>query len=211
MTDPAPLYGNTKVTRADWLTVALDLLVSEGVGEVKVLSISERLGVSRSSFYWYFKSRKDLLDALLEHWQQTNTAQLVRHAKMPAATVTEAVCNIFRCWVDADLFNHKLDFAIREWARRDGAVRRIIDQTDAMRVTSFTAMFTRFDFPDDEAEVRARVMYFMQVGYYALELSEPLEERIKRTRNYVLSFTGRDPAQAEIDALLAYAIKANGG
>lgn len=210
MTEPTPLYGNTKVTRADWLTVAMDLLVSEGVGEVKVLSISERLGVSRSSFYWYFKSRQDLLDALLEQWEQTNTALLIRHAEMPAATITEAVCNISRCWVDPALFNHKLDFAIREWARRDGAVRRVIDQTDAARVAAFAALFERFGYDADEAEVRARVMYYMQVGYYALELSEPIEERMKRVRNYVLSFTGREPQQAEIDALLAYTEKAHG-
>ena len=172
--------------------------------------VDERLGVSRSSFYWYFKSRQDLLDALLEQWEQTNTALLIRHAEMPAATITEAVCNISRCWVDPALFNHKLDFAIREWARRDGAVRRVIDQTDAARVAAFAALFERFGYDADEAEVRARVMYYMQVGYYALELSEPIEERMKRVRNYVLSFTGQEPRQAEIDALLAYTRKAHG-
>ncbi len=210
MTEPTPLYGNTKVTRSDWLTVAMDLLVSEGVAEVKVLPISERLGVSRSSFYWYFKSRQDLLDALLEEWERTNTALLIRHAEMPAATITEAVCNIFRCWVDPALFNHKLDFAIREWARRDGAVRRVIDQTDAARVAAFAALFERFAYDPDEAEVRARVMYYMQVGYYALELSEPIEERKKRVGHYVLSFTGRAPQQAEVDALWAYTDRAHG-
>ncbi|MGC1497874.1 MAG: TetR/AcrR family transcriptional regulator [Sulfitobacter sp.] len=209
MPDPTPLYGNTKVTREDWLNVAMDLLVSEGVAEVKVLSISERLGVSRSSFYWYFKSRQDLLAALLEDWEQANTALLVRHTKMPAATITEAVCNLSRCWVDPALFNHKLDFAVREWARRDGAVRRRIDQTDDARIKAFSALFERFDYGADEAEVRARVMYFMQVGYYALELSEPIAERMKRVHNYVLSFTGQRPKQAEIDALVAYALKAN--
>tara|TARA_R110002072_G_scaffold41779_26_gene116944 strand:+ start:4626 stop:5279 length:654 start_codon:yes stop_codon:yes gene_type:complete len=205
-----PLYGNTKVTREDWLTVALQLLVSKGVGEVKVLSISDRLGVSRSSFYWYFKSRKDLLAALLEDWEQANTALLIRHADMPAATITQAVCNLSRCWINPALFNHKLDFAIREWARRDRAVRRRIDQTDSARVAAFAALFERFDFAPAEAEVRARVMYFMQVGYYALELSEPIEERIKRIHDYVLCFTGQTPRRAEIDALVAYALKANG-
>ncbi|MEM6305513.1 MAG: TetR/AcrR family transcriptional regulator [Pseudomonadota bacterium] len=209
MTDPTPLYGNTKVTRADWLTVAMDLLVCEGVGEVKVLSISEQLGVSRSSFYWYFQSRQDLLDALLSQWEHSNTGQLIAHAEMPAKTITEAVCNTARCWVDPKLFNHKLDFAIREWARRDGRVRRIIDQTDAMRVEAFAAMFERYGYDAAEAEVRARVMYFMQVGYYALDLAEPLEERMKRVRNYVLSFTGQAPGPGEVEGLTAYALKAN--
>ena len=209
MTDPVPLYGNTKVTREDWLNVALDLLISEGVAHVKVLPISERLGVSRSSFYGYFKSRQDLLDALLMNWEQVNTGPLIRQAEMPAASITEAICNIMRCWVDPALFNHTLDFAVREWARRNGAVRRRIDQTDAARVAAFAALFERFDYTATEAEVRARVMYFMQVGYYALELSEPIEERLKRVHDYVLCFTGQTPRKTEVDALVAYSIKAN--
>jgi len=43
-------------------------------------------------------------------------------------------------------------------------------------------MFERFGDDADRAEARARVMYFLQVGYRALELSEPLAERIKRVR-----------------------------
>ncbi|HCQ66057.1 MAG TPA: TetR/AcrR family transcriptional regulator, partial [Rhodobacteraceae bacterium] len=74
-----------KVTRADWLNVARDILVSDGVVEVKVLAIGERLGVSRSSFYWYFKSRRDLLQALLDDWERCNTAVIVDHCRMDAA------------------------------------------------------------------------------------------------------------------------------
>ena len=61
-----PLTGNVKGTRADWLNVAMDVLISHGVEQVKVLALAERMGVSRSSFYWYFKSRQDLLDALTD-------------------------------------------------------------------------------------------------------------------------------------------------
>ena len=60
--------GNVKVTREDWLTVAMDVLLSDGVEQVKVLTLGDRLSVSRSSFYWYFKSRQHLLDALLDQW-----------------------------------------------------------------------------------------------------------------------------------------------
>jgi hypothetical protein len=46
--------SNVKVTRGDWLDVALSAVAIEGVDHVTVLALSERLGVSRSSFYWYF-------------------------------------------------------------------------------------------------------------------------------------------------------------
>ncbi len=197
--------GNTKATRDDWLNVAMDILVSQGVAEVKVLSIGDLLGVSRSSFYWYFKSRKDLLDALLGEWENSNTGVLLRHATMPADTITGAVCNLFRCFIDARLFNHRLDFAVREWARRDGHVRRVIDRTDARRHGAIAEMFGRYGYSPYEADVRARVLYFMQIGYYALDLSEPLEERLSRVEGYLLSFTGRTPRPEEVAEICAYA------
>ena len=39
------LAGNIKVTRDDWLRVAMDILISDGVDSVKVLVIGERLNV----------------------------------------------------------------------------------------------------------------------------------------------------------------------
>ena len=48
--DKEPLTGHIKVTREDWLNVARDTLVNDGVAEVKVLALAERLEVSRSRF-----------------------------------------------------------------------------------------------------------------------------------------------------------------
>lgn len=197
--------GNVKATRDDWLDVARDLLISDGVGEVKVLAIGERLGVSRSSFYWYFRSRKELLDTLLAEWEASNTATFVDYATMPSETITGAVCNLFRCFLDERLFNYRLDFAVREWARREGEVRRVIDQSDARRHAALARMFERHGFAPDEADARARILYFMQIGYYALDLHEPLDERLSRIDGYVLGFTGQTARPEETAALIAFA------
>ena len=61
-----PVPGNIKVTRADWINLALQTLISDGIESVRVLTLGQKLGVSRSSFYWYFESRQDLLDQLGE-------------------------------------------------------------------------------------------------------------------------------------------------
>lgn len=201
----APLVGHVKVTREDWLNVARDILVSDGVAEVKVLAIGERLGVSRSSFYWYFKSRKDLLSALLDDWEGRNTAVIEAHCALDAATITEAVCNFFRCFFDPELFDQGLDFAVREWSRRDGKVRKRIDLADSARISAITAMFERHGFTQYEADVRARILYFMQLGYHALDQAEPLRDRLARTEGYLLGFTGQPPRPSELEALFAFA------
>jgi AcrR family transcriptional regulator len=201
---PAPV-GNVKATRDDWLDLALSVLAAEGVAHVTVLDLSERLGVSRSSFYWYFKNRDELLDALLDRWDRLNTRSIVNEANEPAATVNEAVCNVFRCWINPAIFSPRLDFAIREWARRSTKVRKALDRSDRERTDALKALFLRFGYEDEDALVRARVLYFMQIGYYALDLKEPIEARLNLTPHYLRTFTGVAASQAEVDALRAYA------
>lgn len=202
--DKEPLVGHIKVTREDWLNVARDILVSDGVGEVKVLAIGDRLGVSRSSFYWYFKSRKDLLDALIADWETRNTAAIIAHCQLKSATITEAVCNFFRCFFDADHFDQGLDFAVREWSRRDGKVRKRIDLADNARIAAIDEMYQRHGYSVYDADIRARILYFMQLGYHALDQTEPFDERLKRTEGYLLAFTGQAPLRKEIDELSNY-------
>lgn len=197
---PRPaLVGNIKVTRDDWLKSALDTLISDGVESVRILTLGQKLGVSRSSFYWYFKSRQDLLDQLLDRWHSTNTKFVVERAKRPSATIIRGVMSVFECWVDERLFDPRLDFAIRAWARHSPAVRRIIDQADDERVEAISGMFLRHGYDPEDAFVRARVLYFMQIGYYALELNEPMSSRLPHVASYLRSFTGREPTQEDIE------------
>ncbi len=203
---PAPV-GNVKATRDNWLDLALSVLSAEGVGHVTVLNLSERLAVSRSSFYWYFKNRDELLDALLDRWDRLNTRSIVRQTQAPAATVNEAVCNVFRCWVNPGIFSPRLDFAVREWARRSASVRKALDRSDRERMEALKALFVRFGYQDEDAFVRARVLYYMQIGYYALDLREPIEARLALTPHYLKAFTGVPASEAEVGEFRAYAAR----
>ncbi|NOC46618.1 TetR/AcrR family transcriptional regulator [Ruegeria sp. HKCCD7559] len=202
-----PLIGNIKVTRDDWLNVAMDVLISDGVDQIKVLNLAERMAVSRSSFYWYFKSRQELLDALLARWQATNTAALVAQAEAPAETITAAVCNVHRCVVNTDLFDTALDFAVRDWARKSGKVRRMLDQSDARRLKALHAMFARYGYSEIEAETRARVLYYMQIGYDLAQLNEPIEMRLSMVPHYLYAFTGVEPKPEEVEEFSAYSLR----
>jgi AcrR family transcriptional regulator len=193
------LYPQTKATRADWLRAALAILIADGVEQVKVLTLAQKLTVSRSSFYWYFRSRQDLLDQLLELWREKNTKVIVEQARRPAETINEGVLHIFECWTDEAQFEPRLDFAIREWARRSRPVRRIVHEADDERVEAIRLLFGRHGYDEPDAFIRARVLYFMQIGYYALEVKEPLQQRLSYVPAYLRSFTGREPREDEVE------------
>ena len=202
--DKEPLVGHVKVTPEDWLNVARDVLVSEGVAEVKVITLGERLGVSRSSFYWYFKSRKHLLEKLLDDWEDLNTKSLVTKCNMPTKNISEAACNFFSCFIDPELFDRGLDFAVREWSRRDRAVRQRINLADKTRLAAVAQMFERHGFSAYDADIRARIIYFMQLGYHAMEVHEPMAERLNRMEGYLRGFTGEQPDTEVIETFIAF-------
>jgi AcrR family transcriptional regulator len=203
------LTGNAKVTRTQWLDLALQTLIAQGVDGVRILPFAQQLKVSRSSFYWYFESRKDLLDQLLEHWRATNTQAIVEHAQRPAPTIIRAVLNVFECWADERLFNPQLDFAIRSWARHSKSVRRSVDKADDARLTAIRDMFLRHGYGAEDAFIRARVLYYMQIGYYTLEVREPMAVRFSHVEAYLRSFTGKEPEAEDIELFQAFLKRVN--
>lgn len=187
-------HGNSKVTRDEWLTAARDSLVTKGVSDVKVLCLATQLGVARSSFYWYFDNRSDLLDALLQEWELRNTQCILEKCALPSDSIAQSVCHFFECFMDPRLFDQGLDFAVREWSRRDPAVREKIDEADRLRLDALRDVFKRHGYGNDEADARARILYFMQLGYHALDINESIDIRVARLESYLIGFTGVRPA-----------------
>jgi len=200
----APLIGHVKVTRQDWLNAARDVFVTDGVAHVKIAVLAGHMGVSRSSFYWYFKDRADILTALLEEWEARNTAAIVAHCKLPSETITKAVCNFFRCFVDQAKFDRGLDFAVREWSRRDDTIRARVDRADKDRIAAVTGCFARHGYDAPEADARARILYYMQLGYHALEVREDIDTRMSRLEPYIFGFTGHAPDRGAVCEFLEF-------
>ena len=193
-----PPVGNVKATRSDWIELAMETLVWDGVESVRILPLAQKLGVSRSSFYWYFRDRQDLLDQLLSFWRDKNTKGIVERARRPAPTIVRSILNVFECWADENIFDPKLDFAIREWARRTPEVHQAVTQADNARVEAIRDLYARFGFSEEDAFIRARVLYYMQIGYYVLDVREPTEVRVSYASAYLRSFTGEDPSPADL-------------
>ena len=181
-----------------WLDAAHKMLIESGVESVKVMTLATRLNMSRTSFYWHFSDRNELLDALIERWKAHNTGNLIEQTALYAETITEAVLNLFDCWINPELFDSRLDFAIRNWAHNSDKLKRILELTDQERIDAIRAMFARFGYSDEQADVRARTAYYTQVGYISMMIDEPTSERMKRMPAYVENFTGQYPTKSEL-------------
>ena len=181
-----------------WLDAAHHLLIQSGVESVKVMAMASQLQMSRTSFYWHFSDREALLDALIKRWEEQNTGNLVARTQLYADTIAEAVLNLFDCWVDPQLFDARMDFAIRNWAHQSDKLKAILEKDDEERISAIHNMFSRFGFSQTQADVRAHTVYYTQIGYISMMVEESLAQRIKQIPAYVESFSGQLPTDNEL-------------
>ena len=182
-----------------WLEAAYDSLLEAGVDAVKILPLAKRLNLARTSFYWYFKDREALLEALLARWRDRNTGSIVQRSEAYAETIAEAVLNVFDCWLDRSLFDAPFEFAVRSWAIQSPKLQREVQLADDARLAALSRMFHRFGYDEISADVRARTIYLVQIGYISMQSEEALALRMQRIPHYVETFTGRAPETREMN------------
>lgn len=165
---------------------------------MKILPLAKRLGLSRTSFYWFFKDREELLDALLDHWREKNTGNIVRRCEAYAESVAEAMLNVFDCWLDRTLFDSKFEFAVRSWSLQSRETLVEVQNADTLR-----RMLMRFGRDENAADVRARTTYLVQIGYVSMQMDEDVAVRMRRIPDYVEIFTGQAPQPRELERFFA--------
>ncbi len=186
-----------------WLEAAYDSLLESGIDSVKILPLAKKLKLSRTSFYWFFKDREELLDGLVSRWREKNTGSIVKQSEAYAETVAEAMLNVFDCWLDSRLFDSKFEFAVRSWALQSEEILQEVQEADRTRMDALVSMFKRFGYPEIGADVRARTTYLVQIGYIARQSNESISVRMKRIPEYIAIYTGEAPQQRELDRFFA--------
>lgn len=179
-----------RLSRSDWLSAARGALIASGIEAVKIDRLAKTLNVTRGGFYWHFKNRKDLLDALLDHWErQTNQMfeSILDREHTDGAAEFIALNN---AWIEEDIYSPAYDSAVRDWARNSPQVAKAVRRVDNHRIELLRRIFEDLGYAGNAAFIRARITYFHQVGYYTLGLSESKAERRKLLPEYVDALTG---------------------
>jgi AcrR family transcriptional regulator len=139
--------------------------------------------VTRGGFYWRFKNRQDLLDHLLLDWESSNARHFLDRLAEPG-TPRERMERLIDLWMEERQFDPRLEAAIRQWALIDQAVSQRVRTVDLGRIKAIANLLLEAGYSTNEAEARARITYFHQVGYYTLELGETAEERLAMRPHY---------------------------
>lgn len=181
-----------KIPAAAWLAAARDMLVEEGIAAVKVDRLAQRLGVTRGGFYHHFEDHADLLARLLAHWEaEARFLPSGRSPRNPAEALAAIDAQVQHLISERD-YDPRFDMAVRAWAQADATVAAAVERMDRRRIAALTRIFVALGCVGPEAAIRARVLYFHQIGYYAIGVRATAAARLRAADRYVRILCGED-------------------
>ena len=87
----------------------------------------------------------------------------------------------------------------RSWALQSDGFTAEIVLVDEAWINALGAMFRRFGYGAEGADVRARTICLTQIGYISMKTSEDIVLRFRRIPQHVSVFTGKVPKRRELD------------
>jgi AcrR family transcriptional regulator len=166
-------------SRDDWIDAAWAALGEGGVEGVRIERLARQLGVTKGSFYWHFKNRQGLIDALIDRWfslREENREEFLREVPDPV----DRMWKVIERGITRGTRGQAA--ALRFWAQRHPEVAERIEGADARRIAMFVDQFRTLGFPAEEAKVRAEVYQAVITAEFIREGSHSVSDRLADAR-----------------------------
>jgi AcrR family transcriptional regulator len=158
------------LSKADWLRAARRALLKGGVDAVRVTRLASVLRVTKGSFYWHFKDRGELLDALLREWED-ELQQIL--AEMEGAAGADALAKLLQVVVthaaQSETGDVPSDAAIFAWASTSPPVARRVNRAEQERLKVLARL--------TGDPMRGEVLYLAWLGFVARGQRLPASRR----------------------------------
>jgi AcrR family transcriptional regulator len=137
-------------SRARVLQAALDLFAEQGFAATSTRELSERLGFTKAALYYYFRTKDDLLAALIQPVLEQLTALITQ---TPVRASAAARRQVLAAYVDLSIAHVDL---LRLLTQDPSVARRPASATHAALEERMLQLLAGHDAPDLTEQIRAR-------------------------------------------------------
>jgi AcrR family transcriptional regulator len=142
-----------RVSKAQWLEMALEVLETDGVTGVRVEVLAKRLGISKSGFYWHFKNRDHLLKEMLDYWSDELTGVITTNAEVLTLDPKSRLARTAEMILEYDLTRY--DIPMGQWALHDPVAARALRKVYRTRLDFLRGTFSELGFTGDDLDMRS--------------------------------------------------------
>ncbi len=155
----------TQLDPERWVEAAIDVLAREGVTGLRVEVLAKRCGVTKGSFYWHFKDRRALLDAVLERWKEGRIRDIEKTTAVSPGKERDQLHYAIEVYgASRNRKGMSIELAIRDWARHDAVAAEVVESVDLYRLECTRRLFVAAGMSDAEAKSRSLLLYACVFG-----------------------------------------------
>lgn len=148
-----------------WIDIAIDVVAKEGVSGLRVEVLAKRCGVTKGSFYWHFKDRQALLDAVLERWRAGRIRDIEKTTSGQPGNEASQLSYLIEVYAaNKNRKGMSIELAIRDWARHDAQAAAVVESVDLYRLECTRRLFVACGMSDAEAKSRSLLLYACVFG-----------------------------------------------
>lgn len=164
------------VRRNEILNVAQQLFYTKGYEQTAVRDIINHIGIAKGTFYHYFHSKEELLDALVDHLLQQVTAVAEPMVNDPHLCAMEKIQRLFNDTTTLKLENRALiETLLPVWYKDENAIMR--EKMKAASHEYIAPLFARI-VKQGVAEGAFNTPYPDEIGGVILQMGENMSEAI---------------------------------
>ena len=175
----------TQLDRSNWIEAAIDALATSGLAGLRVEALAKHCGVTKGSFYWHFKDRRDLFLAVLERWSEGRIRDIEKVTGAQPGQERDRLNHAIEVYgTSRNRKGMAIELAVRDWARRDPEAAAVVESVDLYRLECTRRLFVATGMSDAEAKSRSLLLYACVFGLSLMHYSHfdenlgALKERI---------------------------------
>jgi len=166
---------SNNLSRENWIDLALQKLTDEGIDNVSIAGLARDLSVTKGSFYWHFKNREDLIQAMLTRWEETGSKVVFSEVERVGGDAVRRLKHLSDIVIRRYADQLNLELALRDWGRKDSKVANILRREDEKRINYISGLFFEIYGDAKISEAKAWLLFSLFVG--EIIISAPIKEQ----------------------------------
>ena len=152
--------------KQDWINLGYKLFSEQGVTGINVEKMARKLKVNKSSFYWYFKTKKEFIQQLTEFWITIETEQIIRLTNNENSTLQKFKTLIAGTYKKKPFLD--FNFYLKRYARKEKKIQLIIDKIDNQRIEYVKNLLREMGYSMQDANIKSALLYKHLIGYHEM-------------------------------------------
>ncbi len=147
-----------RLSERDFINEAFDIIAETGSYDgLTIDNLCSRLNVSKGSFYWHFKGRAGLIDAVVGAWSGRLHENIYSDIEaQTSGKPDQGIAGIIEVWSNSNI--SQIDRVMRNWASKDDKVQQAVANADQLLLNYLKEKFKAVGLTEREAYRRARLL-----------------------------------------------------